>query len=54
MKDILGNTKDTKTIIKRYIQELEFNGYLKRECIKDHGKFKWIWNIYETPNKQIN
>jgi DNA-binding MarR family transcriptional regulator len=50
MAEIIDSSKDTGTIAKKYIKELESKNYLKRECIKENGRFKWIWNVYEEPN----
>lgn len=51
MKGLCKITNTGITAIRNIIGELELNGYLTREQIRENGKFEYIYHIYFSPKK---
>jgi hypothetical protein len=52
--EIVSNFHESKYAIKKYIKELELNGYLLRKAIREDGKFQgWDYYIYHSPQKEV-
>jgi hypothetical protein len=52
--EIVSNFNESKYAIKKYIKELELNGYLLRKAIREDGKFQgWDYYIYHSPQKEV-
>ena len=52
--EMAKNSLDTKYAIKKQIKELELNGYLYREAIKENGRFNgWKYYMYNEPKENV-